>query len=348
MTVLPAAAPGQPPAPGPPSRLGGWEARDPELRATKRALRAAVLVPGVFALADFGIGNPQTTLFSVFGAFALLLFADFGGRRSTRFRSYLGLFLAGAVLITAGTLCSSHAATAVLGMAVFGFAVLFAGAVSPQAAVGATAALLTFVLPVAVPVGASAIGSRLAGWALAGAFCLPAVMLVWSERWHDPLRRKAADAAGAVADLVDAHAEGHIDVEAKGRVGLAMEALREPVRSHPVPSCGRRTHRHRTGEPGLEVGVGRRECPYPASGSERSGRRPGPLGAPGGGTGPSSDRHPPGERGRPHHCSHHRLVGLRGGGDGGGTRGTDPGGRATAAVGRGWRRSAPGRPRRRG
>ncbi len=238
MTVLPAAAPGQPPAPGAASWLRHWEERDPELRATKRALRAAVLVPGIFALADFGIGNSQTTLFAVFGAFALLLFADFGGPRSTRFRSYLGLFLIGAVLVTAGTICSSHAATAVVGMAVFGFAILFAGAVSPQAAVGATAALLTFVLPVAVPAGASAVGNRLAGWALAGAFCIPAVMLVWSGRWHDPLRRRAADAATAVADLVDAHAEGRLDVEARRRVGESLEALRKQYEATPYRPAG--------------------------------------------------------------------------------------------------------------
>ena len=224
--------------PVPRSLVDRWQARDPGLSATKRSIRAAVLVPAVFAIAEFGIGNSQTTLFAVFGSFALLLFADFGGPTRARLRANLGLFTAGIVLIVTGTLCSSHAATAVIGMAVFGFVVLFAGAVSPQAAVGATAALLTFVLPVAVPAEASAIGSRLAGWALAGAVSIPALMLVWSQRWHDPLRKKMAAAATSVADLVDAHAEGHLDPAARRRAGQAMRELREQYEATPYRPAG--------------------------------------------------------------------------------------------------------------
>jgi len=221
-----------------PTLLQRWEVRDPGLGATKRSIRAAVLVPGVFALADFGIGNAQTTLFAVFGSFALLLFADFGGPTSTRLRSFVGLFLTGVVLITAGTLCSSHPAPAVIGMVVFGFLVLFAGAVSPQAAVAATAALLTFVLPVAVPAGSPAIGSRVGGWALAGVFCIPAVMLVWSGRWHDPLRRATATAALALAELVEAHAEGHLDPEARHRADAALGQLRSQYEATPYRPAG--------------------------------------------------------------------------------------------------------------
>ena len=218
--------------------LEGWRARDPGLRATHRSIRAAVLVPAVFALADFGVGNAQTTLFSVFGSFALLLFVDFGGPTRVRLRSYFGLFAAGVVFIVVGTLCSAHTATAVIGMAVFGFAILFAGAVSPQAAVASTAAILVFVLPVAIPAGASAIGSRLAGWGLAAAFCIPAVMLVWSGRWHDPLRRAVADAARAVARLVEAHAEGRRDPPAWQRAGDAMDQLRARYEATPYRPAG--------------------------------------------------------------------------------------------------------------
>ena len=215
-----------------------WKARDPALSATKRSVRAAVLVPAAFAIAEFGVGNAQTTLFAVFGSFALLLFADFGGPTPARLRANLGLFAVGVVLIVAGTLCSSHAVTAVIGMAVFGFAVLFAGVVSPQAAVAATAALLAFVLPVAVPAGASAIGSRLAGWGLAGALSIPAVMLVWSARWHDSLRRQVAAAAGAVAELVDAHADGHLDPVARRRAVEAMRELRAQYEATPYRPTG--------------------------------------------------------------------------------------------------------------
>ena len=56
----------------------------------------------------------------------------------------------GAGFIALGTVASTHKVAAVVAMAVVGFAVLFAGIVSPQAATASTAALLIFVLPVAV------------------------------------------------------------------------------------------------------------------------------------------------------------------------------------------------------
>ena len=147
------------------------EQRDPGLRATKRSVKAAVLVPAVLAATEFGTSNPQTPLFAVFGAVALLLFADFGGALRTRSRSLIGLWGVGVVFISLGTVASTHAAAAVIAMAVAAFLVLFAGVVSPAAAAGSTAALLTFVLPVAVPAASSAVGDRLLGWVIAGVVC---------------------------------------------------------------------------------------------------------------------------------------------------------------------------------
>ncbi len=168
----------------------------------------------------------------------MLLFADFGGPIRVRLRSYVGLWAAGAVLIVLGTLCSTNAAAAVIGMAVCGFVVLYAGVVSPQAAVGATAALLTFILPVATPAGSAVIGNRLAGWALAGACCIPPVLLVWSGRWHDQLRRKLAIASRAVADLVASHTEGDPDGQARRRSELALVELRAQFEATPYRPTG--------------------------------------------------------------------------------------------------------------
>ena len=162
-----------------------------------------MLVPAVFATAQFGLGDSQTSLFAVFGSVALLLFVDFAGPLPSRIRSYGGLWAIGAAFIAVATLCSNHAVLAVAAMGVVGFAVLFAGIVTPRAVTGSTALLLTFVLPVAEPATASAIGHRLLGWTLAGAVCIPAALFVWTERWHDRLRLRLADAADAVAGLLD-------------------------------------------------------------------------------------------------------------------------------------------------
>jgi hypothetical protein len=59
------------------------------------ALRAAVLVPMVFAMATYGVGNDQTALFAAFGSVALLCFADFGGPLGHCTRSFAGLWIVG-------------------------------------------------------------------------------------------------------------------------------------------------------------------------------------------------------------------------------------------------------------
>ena len=144
-----------------PRRRGprGWiRAKDPDYLAVKRSVRAAVVMPAVFGVSHVAFSNVQVDLFTAFGSFALLLLVDFTGRPRVRCASYLVLFAVGCGFIALGTLVSTHKVPAVAAMAVVGFLVLFAGIVAPQAATAATAALLLFVLPVAVAAPPSQIG----------------------------------------------------------------------------------------------------------------------------------------------------------------------------------------------
>ena len=219
--------------------VAAWvRARDPELLAVKRSARAAVVMPSVFAFAELVFSNPQTSLFGAFGSFALLLLVDFPGRPRTRLLSYLTLFLVGGGLICLGTVASTHKVASVVAMAVVGFAVLFAGIIAPQVATATTAALLTFVLPVAVAQPDSAIGARLLGWALAGAVSIPACMLVWPTPWHDNLRRRLSAAVSAVGRLAETLAEGKCDPVAEGAVTSELSLLREHFRGTPYPPTG--------------------------------------------------------------------------------------------------------------
>ena len=151
------------PAPARPRVMNWLRAKDPDLLVVKRSVRAAVVMPLVFAIAHFTFSNPQVGLFGAFGSFALLLLVEFTGRPHVRLVSYGGLYVAGACFVVLGTVVSTNRVAAVVTMAVVGFAVLFAGIVAPQAATATTAALLTFVLPVAVAQPDSAIGPRLVG-----------------------------------------------------------------------------------------------------------------------------------------------------------------------------------------
>ncbi len=178
-----------------------------DVGALKSAARAAIVMPAVFAFADKVIGQPQTSIFAAFGSFALLVLAEFGGPPRTRLLAYLGLGCVGATFITLGTVCSRSPWRAAAAMAVVGFAVLFSGGFSGYFSAGATAAILTFVLPVTIRAANSAIPDRLEGWGMATGAAICAVMLVWPLRRGADLRRVAAGAVRSAADVVDASAE---------------------------------------------------------------------------------------------------------------------------------------------
>ncbi len=206
--------------------------------AVKRSIRGAVVMPLVFALGHLAFSNSQVGLFGAFGSFALLLLVDFPGRPRTRLFRYVCLFVVGGCLISLGTAVSTHEVEAVVAMAVVGFGVLFVGIVWPGAAVGSTAALMTFVLPVAVAQPASEVAPRLVGWALAGAFCIPACMLIWRPPWHDDLRRRLSAAVSAIAGLAEAHANGRRDPGLLTTVNRELSLLRQQFAGTPYPPTG--------------------------------------------------------------------------------------------------------------
>jgi uncharacterized membrane protein YccC len=204
----------------------------------KRSVRAAVIMPTVFALTHVLFTNPQIELLGAFGSFALLLLVDFPGSTRTRLVSYLVFVLAGSCLIALGTVVSDDKVAAVVLMAVVGFSVLFVGIVSPQIASASTAALLMFVLPVAVAQPASAVGPRLLGWAFASVFCVTACVVIWPTPWHDDLRRRLSATVSAMAGLADAPL-GRVPVtQAQATVESEMGLLRAQFGGNPYPATG--------------------------------------------------------------------------------------------------------------
>ena len=176
---------------------------DPGLASLRTAVRAAVVMPAVFAFADKVIGNPQTALFAAFGSIALLVLVEFTGPMRSRFVAYLALACVGAGNIVLGTFCSRNAWLATGAMAVVGFAILLSGVINGYFAAAATPALLTFILPVTIPVSSSEVPARLEGWGLAAGAAICAHMLLWPSRPRATLRSDAARACNALADLAE-------------------------------------------------------------------------------------------------------------------------------------------------
>ena len=194
--------------------------------ALKSAARAAIVMPGVFAFADLVIGNAQTSLFSAFGSFAVLVLVEFGGLPRRRLVAYLAFTAVGAVLITTGTLCSGNAWLAAGATAVVGFATLFSGAFSGYFAAASTGAILLFVLPANIPAPSSAIPDRLLGWALAAGVGTAASLLLWPPRRRADLRRAVAGAMRTVVALIEAEPAQRGEQAVKARASVDALARR--------------------------------------------------------------------------------------------------------------------------
>ena len=67
--------------------------------ALRRSVRAAIVIPATFAFSLLVIRDLQIATFAVFGCFALLVMANFGGRRRARAVAYVAATLVGAALI---------------------------------------------------------------------------------------------------------------------------------------------------------------------------------------------------------------------------------------------------------
>ncbi len=173
--------------------------RDRGFAALRRATRAAIIMPAMFAVGDKVIGNPQVATFAAFGSFAMLLLVDFGGPMAERLQAQAALVVTGGVFVCLATLASPTAWLAAVAMAVAGFGVIFAGVVSSVLAGATTALLLAFILPVSLAAPASAVPGRLAGWAMAAGAALVAAALLWPAPARDRLRGAAAAACRALA-----------------------------------------------------------------------------------------------------------------------------------------------------
>ena len=173
--------------------------RDRGFAALRRAARAAIIMPAMFALGDKVIGNPQVATFAAFGSFAMLLLVDFGGPMAERLQAQAALAVTGGVFVCLATLASQTVWLAAVAMAVAGFGVIFAGVVSSVLAGATTALLLAFILPVSLAAPASAVPGRLAGWGMAAGVALAAVAFLWPAPARDRLRGAAAAACRALA-----------------------------------------------------------------------------------------------------------------------------------------------------
>jgi uncharacterized membrane protein YccC len=203
-----------------------------------RALRALLVMPALFALSYKGFDNLQIALFAGFGTFAHLVMASFGGTRRDKAIAHLGLGVIGSFALTVGTAVNGNTALAAIVTIPVAFGIFFAGVAGPNAAAGVTAALLTYVLPVASAGTVSMIPDRLAGWWLATVVSTIAVMLLSPRPAGDRLRAAAAACARAQASLLEALLRGDATPASRDAARTAKLALMSTFASTPYRPTG--------------------------------------------------------------------------------------------------------------
>jgi uncharacterized membrane protein YccC len=180
--------------------------RDRDLAALRRAGRAAIVMPAMFALGEKVIVNPVIATFAAFGSFAMLLLVDFTGPLRERLQAQAALALAGFALVSLGTLVCRSVWLSTAAMALVAFVVIFAGVVSSVLASATFSLLLSFILPVTLAGPLSSLPDRLEGWALAAGASLIAVGALWPTPRRGPLRAAATVACRALATRLRADA----------------------------------------------------------------------------------------------------------------------------------------------
>jgi uncharacterized membrane protein YccC len=175
--------------------------------AARRAVRAAIFVPGTFAISYLLLHDPTSALFSAVGSVTLLLYVDFGGPIWPRLQSQANLILITLVLLCLGSLAAQSLWIAVPATLIVTFVILFSGIVSSVLAGAQTSMLVSFLLPLTLIGPVDSIPHRVLGWLIASAGSLIAITLVWPGPTNEPLRLATIRACRALAVRASALSE---------------------------------------------------------------------------------------------------------------------------------------------
>jgi PPE-repeat protein len=167
-----------------------------------RSVRAAIVVPSLFALALLVIEQPELAGFAVFGTFAHQVLVNYDTAGTARFAQSAMLTLLGAIMVTLGTLASASVWLAVGGAVAAGFLSELPSLASSRIAAIRRALLLSFMLAVAVPASAGSVFPYLAGWLIAGVIAQPALLLIWLPFQNSSAAREGASSHYSAANAV--------------------------------------------------------------------------------------------------------------------------------------------------
>ncbi|MCX4631370.1 FUSC family protein [Streptomyces sp. NBC_01443] len=166
--------------------------------AARRAVRTTLAACTGFYVFLYGLGQPVSATYALFGAVSLAGLSRIPGTGRQRAAVMVRLLPVACVLVTLGTFLAVRTWSAVLGMAVIGFCVAFSAAAGPRPAGAAAGLQLLYILPSFPPYAPDTLDERLGG-VLAGL-----LLLILAEAWVLPDPRVATYAERAAGSTAEA------------------------------------------------------------------------------------------------------------------------------------------------
>ncbi|MFF1341882.1 FUSC family protein [Streptomyces sp. NPDC058290] len=196
--------------------------------AARRAVRTTLAACTGFYLFLYGLGQPVSATYALFGAVSLAGLSRIPGTGRQRAAVMVRLLPVACVLVILGTFLAVRTWSAVFGMAVIGFCVAFSAAAGPRPAGAAAGLQLLYILPSFPPYAPHTLDERLGG-TLTGL-----LLLIMAEAWVLPDPRVATyaeRAAGSTAEAARCAAALErppyvLTESASDRARAAAEALR--------------------------------------------------------------------------------------------------------------------------
>lgn len=212
--------------------------RDPDLAATRRAVRVTVAACAAFFTCKYGLSDTLAATYAVFATIAFGVLSEVSGPPWVR-RVYLAVLPVAAGLVVLGTLLAAHTWSAVLGMLVVGFVVAYAGVGGPRLIGLASGLQLFYILPCFPPYAPESLPARLTGLAIGVGLLVLADRVLLPAPSPPPFRLRIAETADVVARYLAA-VRANPDTEQLELRAVACQAM-ENLRLTALPMAQRPT-----------------------------------------------------------------------------------------------------------
>ncbi|MCH0565889.1 FUSC family protein [Streptomyces sp. MUM 2J] len=165
----------------------------------RRAIRVTLAAVTVFYVALYGLHQPVTATYGLFGAVAMAGLSRIPGTGRQRAAVIARLLPVGWLLVTAGTLLAVRTWTATAGILVIGFLIAYSAVTGPRLAGAAPGLQLLYILPCFPPYAPQTLDERLGGMTSGVLLLVLAERLLLPDPPYTSYQDLSADAATTAA-----------------------------------------------------------------------------------------------------------------------------------------------------